>query len=241
MLLQSVFTDTQGPGNLIIVSILKDQLGDLKLSGSKMVIDLQEPESLLKTVSLRLLVSNLIKYCVQVHANSLKEEHIFIGKRPILLRAEERKDTQKFLMVDTGVLHGIKNVEFPVAVNIERRVQTLLILQQIAFADKTRLTRVEQPEEMIFIGYLHVFIFGFDEGFRDTNGTGETDGVGIFSIFMEEDAGVAVRDHHFQAMQKFSLDLVETGAGIEIVDYVVDHQECIFFHESSPFLQTGFY
>lgn len=94
MLLQSVFTDTQGPGNLIIVSILKDQLGDLKLSGSKMVIGLQEPESLLKTVSLRLLLDNLIKYCVQVHANSLKEEHIFIGKRLILLRAKERKDTR---------------------------------------------------------------------------------------------------------------------------------------------------
>ena len=94
---------------------------------------------------------------------------------------------------------------------------------------------------MIFIGYLYVFIFGFDEGFRDTNGTGETDGVGIFSIFMEKDASVAVRDHHFQAMQKFSLDLVEAGAGIKIVDYVVDHQKGIFFHEGSPFLQTRFY
>ena len=200
MLLQSVFTNPQGPGNLIIVSILKDQLCNLKLSGSKMVISLQASESLPKTRGLRLLVGDLIKHCVQVHANSLKEEHIFIGKRPILFRAKERKDTQKFLMVDTGILHGIKNVKFPVAVNIERRIQTLLILQQIALADKTRLTGMEKPEKMIFIGYLHVFIFGFDESFWDTNGTGETDSIRVFGVFMEKNTGVAVRDHHFQAM-----------------------------------------
>lgn len=171
-----------------------------------------------------------------MHADGLEVEHVFIGEGTVLFGAEEGEDTQELLLVDAGVLHGIKYMKFAVAVDIEWRVKALLILQEVAFTDKTRLAGVEEPEEMIFIGYFHVFVFGFDEGFRDTNGTGETDGVGIFGIFMEKDAGVAVRDHHFQAMQKFSLDLVETGAGIEIVDYVVDHQEGIFFHEGSPFL-----
>ena len=175
-----------------------------------------------------------------MHADGLEVEHVFIGEGTVLFSAEEGEDTQELLLVDAGVLHGIKYMKFAVAVDIEWRVKALLILQEVAFTDKTRLAGVEEPEEMIFIGYLHVFVFGFDEGFRDTNGTGETDSVRIFSIFMEKNTGIAVRNHHFQAMQKFSLDLVETGAGIEIIDYIVDHQEGIFFHEGSPFLQTRF-
>ena len=171
-----------------------------------------------------------------MHADGLEVEHVFIGERAVFFGAEEGEDSQEFLLVDTGVLHGVEDVVFAVAVDVEGGVEALLVFQEIAFADEAGFPGVEEPEEMIFIGYLHVFVFGFDESFRDTNGTGETDGVGIFGIFMEKDAGVAVRDHHFQAMQKFSLDLVETGAGIEIVDYVVDHQEGIFFHEGSPFL-----
>ena len=175
-----------------------------------------------------------------MHADGLEVEHVFIGEGTVLFGAEEGKDTQELLLVDAGVLHGIKDVKFAVAVDIEWRVKALLILQEIAFADKTRLAGVEEPEEMIFISYLHVFVFGFDEGFRYTNGTGETDDVGIFGIFMEKDAGVAVRDHHFQAMQKFGFDLVEAGAGIEIVDYVVDHQEGIFFHRVLLFFRQDF-
>ena len=97
-------------------------------------------------------------------------------------------------------MHGVEDVVFAVAVDVEGGVEALLILQQIALADKTRLTGMEKPEKMIFIGYLHVFIFGFDESFWDTNGTGETDSIRVFGVFMEKNTGVAVRDHHFQAM-----------------------------------------
>ena len=46
---------------------------------------------------------------------------------------------------------------------------------------------------------------------------------------MEEDAGVAVGDDHFQAEQEFCFDFVKAGAGIEIVDHVVDHKKRCFF------------
>ena len=175
-----------------------------------------------------------------MHADSLEIKHVFIGERAVFFGAEEGKDTQELLLVDAGVLHGVEDVVFAVAVDIERRVESLLVFQEVTFADKAGFPGVEEPEEMIFISYLHVFIFGFDEGLRDTNRTGETDSVGIFGIFMEKDAGIAVRNHHFQAMQEFSLDLVEAGAGIEVVDHVVDHQEGIFFHRILLFFRQDF-
>lgn len=99
---------------------------------------------------------------------------------------------------------------------------------------------MEKPEKVVFICDLHVFVFCFSEGFGDADGGGEADGVRVFGGFVEEDAGVAVGDDHFQSEEEFGFDFIEAGAGIEIVDYVVDHQEGIFFHEGSPFLQTRF-
>ena len=43
---------------------------------------------------------------------------------------------------------------------------------------------------------------------------------------------------HFQAEQEFCFDFVKAGAGIEIVDHVVDHKKGVFFHGFSPFFGT---
>ena len=165
-----------------------------------------------------------------MHADGLEVKHVFIGEGTVLFGAEEGEDTQELLLVDAGVLHGIKDVKFAVAVDIERRVESLLVFQEVTFADKAGFPGVEEPEEVVFVCDFHVFIFGFGEGLGDADGGGEADGVGVFGGFVEEDAGVAVGDDHFQAEEEFSFDFIEAGAGIEVIDHVVDHKEGVFFH-----------
>lgn len=174
-----------------------------------------------------------------MHANGLKVKHVFVGEGAVFFGAEEGEDAQEFLLVDAGVLHGVEDVVFAVAVDIERRVQALLVFQEVTFADEAWFAGVEEPEEVVFVCDTHVFVFGFSEGFGDADGGGEADGVWVFGGFVEEDAGVAVGDHHFQTEEEFCLDLVEAGAGVEVVDHIVDHEEGVFFHESSPFLEVG--
>lgn len=64
MFLEGVFTDAEGLGNLVVVAVLEDLFGDLKFSGSEMVVGFQVAEGLLKAVSLRLLVGDLVEDCV---------------------------------------------------------------------------------------------------------------------------------------------------------------------------------
>lgn len=64
MFLEGVFTDAEGLGDLIVVAVLEDLFGDLKFSGSEMVVGFQVAEGLLKAVGLRLLVGNLVKDCI---------------------------------------------------------------------------------------------------------------------------------------------------------------------------------
>ena len=165
-----------------------------------------------------------------MHADGLEVEHIFIGERAVFFGAEEGEDSQEFLLVDAGVLHGVEDVVFAVAVDIEGRVESLLVFQEITFADKARFAGGEKPEKVVFICDLHVFVFCFSEGFGDADGGGEADGVRVFGGFVEEDAGVAVGDDHFQSEEEFGFDFIEAGAGIEVIDHVVDHKEGIFFH-----------
>lgn len=165
-----------------------------------------------------------------MHADGLEVEHIFIGERTVFFGAEEGEDSQEFLLVDAGVLHGVEDVVFAVAVDIEGRVESLLVFQEIAFADEAGFPGVEKPEKVVFICDLHVFVFCFSEGFGDADGGGEADGVRVFGGFVEEDAGVAVGDDHFQSEEEFGFDFIEAGAGIEVIDHVVDHKEGIFFH-----------
>ena len=56
MFLEGVFTDAEGLGDLIVVAVLEDLFGDLKFSGSEMVVGFQVAEGLLKAVGLRRLV-----------------------------------------------------------------------------------------------------------------------------------------------------------------------------------------
>ena len=64
MFLEGVFTDAEGLGNLVVVAVLEDLFGDLKFSGSEMVVGFQVAEGLLKAVSLRLLVGDLVEDCI---------------------------------------------------------------------------------------------------------------------------------------------------------------------------------
>ena len=61
MFLEGVFTDAEGLGDLVVVAVLEDLFGDLKFSGSEMVVGFQVAEGLLKAVGLRLLVGNLVE------------------------------------------------------------------------------------------------------------------------------------------------------------------------------------
>lgn len=61
MFLEGVFTDAEGLGDLVVVAVLEDLFGDLKFSGSEMVVGFQVAEGLLKAVSLRLLVGDLVE------------------------------------------------------------------------------------------------------------------------------------------------------------------------------------
>ena len=56
MFLEGVFTDAEGLGDFVVVAVLEDLFGDLKFSGSEMVVGFQVAEGLLKAVGLRLLV-----------------------------------------------------------------------------------------------------------------------------------------------------------------------------------------
>lgn len=71
-----------------------------------------------------------------MHADGLEVEHVFIGERAVFFGAEEGEDSQEFLLVDTGVLHGVEDVVFAVAVDVEGGVEALLVFQEIAFADE---------------------------------------------------------------------------------------------------------
>lgn len=64
MFLEGVFTDAEGLGDLVVVAVLEDLFGDLKFSGSEMVVGFQVAEGLLKAVGLRLLVSDLVEDCI---------------------------------------------------------------------------------------------------------------------------------------------------------------------------------
>ena len=52
MILEGVFTDAEGLGDLIVVAVLEDLVGDLKFSVSDMVVGFQVAEGLLKAVGL---------------------------------------------------------------------------------------------------------------------------------------------------------------------------------------------
>ena len=56
MFLEGVFTDAEGMGDLVVVAVLEDLFGYLKLSGSEMVVGFQVAEGLLKAVGLSRLV-----------------------------------------------------------------------------------------------------------------------------------------------------------------------------------------
>ncbi len=127
-------------------------------------------------------------------------------------------------------------MKFPVAVDIKRGIQTLLILQKIAFPDEAWLSGVKKPEQVIFICYLHIFVFCFAECLRNANWACEPDGVRFCCGVSKKNAGVAVRDYHFQAQEELGLDLVEACTGIEIIDHIIYHEKAVFFHEGSPFL-----
>mgnify|MGYP004465028933 FL=1 len=64
MFLEGVFTDAEGLGDLVVVAVLEDLFGNLKFSGSEMVVGFQVAEGLLKAVGLRLLVGDLVEDCV---------------------------------------------------------------------------------------------------------------------------------------------------------------------------------
>ena len=64
MFLEGVFTDAEGLGDLVVVAVLENLFGDLKFSGSEMVVGFQVAEGLLKAVSLRLLVGDLVEDCI---------------------------------------------------------------------------------------------------------------------------------------------------------------------------------
>ena len=85
-----------------------------------------------------------------MHADGLEVEHVFIGERAVFFGAEEGEDSQEFLLVDTGVLHGVEDVVFAVAVDVEGGVEALLVFQEIAFADEAGFPGVEEPEEVVF-------------------------------------------------------------------------------------------
>lgn len=59
-----VFSRAEGLGDLVVVAVLEDLFGDLKFSGSEMVVGFQVAEGLLKAVGLRLLVGNLVEDCI---------------------------------------------------------------------------------------------------------------------------------------------------------------------------------
>lgn len=61
MFLEGVFTDAEGLGDLVVVAVLEDLFGNLKFSGSEMVVGFQVAEGLLKAVGLRLLVGDLVE------------------------------------------------------------------------------------------------------------------------------------------------------------------------------------
>ena len=71
-----------------------------------------------------------------MHADGLEVEHVFISERAVFFGAEEGEDSQEFLLVDTGVLHGVEDVVFAVAVDVEGGVEALLVFQEIALADE---------------------------------------------------------------------------------------------------------
>ena len=54
--LEGVFADAERPCDFVVVAVLEDLFGDLKFSGSEMVVGFQVAEGLLKAVGLRLLV-----------------------------------------------------------------------------------------------------------------------------------------------------------------------------------------
>lgn len=56
MFLEGVFTDAEGLGDFVVVAVLEDLFGDLKFSGSEMVVGFQVAEGLLKAVGLSRLV-----------------------------------------------------------------------------------------------------------------------------------------------------------------------------------------
>ena len=230
MLLKRIFPDAERTCDFIVVAVLIDLFGDLEFAVCEVAGVFQVGEGLLEIVGLGLAVGDLVEDGVQVHADGLEVEHVFIGERAVFFGAEEGEDPQEFLLVDTGILHRVEDVVFAVAVDVEGGVEALLVFKEVAFPDEAGFAGVEEPEEVVFVCDTHVFVFGFGKGFRDADGGGEADGVRVFGGFVEEDAGVAVGDDHFQAEEEFCFDFVKAGAGIEIVDHVVDHQEGIFFH-----------
>ena len=55
-----------------------------------------------------------------MHADGLKVKHVFIGEGAVFFGAEEGEDAEEFLLVDACVLHGVEDVVFAVAVDVER-------------------------------------------------------------------------------------------------------------------------
>ena len=92
MLLKSIFPDAEGLGDFVIVAVLVDLFGDLEFTVCEVAGVFQVGEGLFEVVGLGLAVGDLVEDGVQVHADGLEVEHVFIGEWAVFFGAEEGED-----------------------------------------------------------------------------------------------------------------------------------------------------
>lgn len=79
-------------GDLVVVVVLVDLFCDLEFSGGEVVIFLQDGEGVGEICIFWLRVGDLVEDCIQVHADGLEIEHVFIGEWAVFFCAEEGED-----------------------------------------------------------------------------------------------------------------------------------------------------
>lgn len=79
-------------GDLIVVVVLVDLFCNLEFSGGEVVIFFQEGEGVGEVRGFWLRVGDLVEDCIQVHADGLEVEHVFIGEWAVFFCAEKGED-----------------------------------------------------------------------------------------------------------------------------------------------------
>ena len=165
---------------------------------------------------------------VQVGPHGFEQEKLLLCERTVLPAAKQTEHPQRPPIVDHRVKQGIIDAIGLVALLIDRGMQSLLVLHQIALPKDGGLSAAAEPTGLIVVGIAHVVALGLDKLPRDAQGVQEKDSAA--PLLAAQDAGVGRGDQQFQHRQEVLPQTFIIPAPIQFGYHLVINEKCVLFY-----------